>query len=1336
MTNQDERASGRASRVEAQRHSWAPRWARNWLGLKEDEATSKGDAERPKAAPALAARNVAEANIETEAGRGSDDAQVAKESKSGAVAIPASGGGDKSSEYGERDNEDEDEGDDEDAGSSTSTKKRARREHRKRSEKAWSSSGNEAPLSSSSPPRTSKTKNLKALLSTSYGEFNAALSTAAAGRNQARAPSSTKADHTPSGSESEDARRAPAGVGQTLGQSVRALQERYSLRREASQTFKTMRDGSSSHRRSISSSSGDKVSAHSADVQASDQSGDVLSGSATPGSAAAQPAAEGSAIGADIVPESLRKGEAMLKVTQKKVMQRIFRLDADRGQILWESKKNNKVNLESIREVRTGADASSCRTSLSISAAHEPRWISIIYQTGGIYKALHLIALSDESLGRWRDTLTAMQDQRKLLMSGVDMLDQRQNVWLRQHWKAADASQDEKLDFNEVVRLCRRLGIESSRMELRVRFTEADVHAKGHLDFEAFQRFVNFLKRREDLEAIFIRLSDITFDRGSSDVEEGTAAHLDLDRRRKGLQRNGSTCSMSEAAFADFVRREQGHEEVRDDIMSLLFSKYRDLDKSAVVLDGFINFLKSSENAVLADNNPLATCSKWLKRKALPTAEEQKTRASAQTTEELLAVGSREAQPLSGVSGADKLTQDMTKPLSEYFISSSHNTYLVGGQWKGDSTVEGYIRALQQGARSVELDCWDGANNEPQITHGRTLTSKVPFRDVIVAIGRYAFVASPYPLILSLEVHNDLAQQDVIAQILKTTLGDKLLTAKLANRDGMSDLPSPEELKGKILVKAKNLFLVDPDRESSDVVKEAVLADAGSSSATNTADSDSDNLLSQGRNLVRSVAAKRRHAQEAKTDLYGSTTKGASGAQNKMLMSTALASLLVYTVGVKHRGINKKEKYAVEHMISISEKTAIKYARSAPEDLAKHNLDHLTRVYPSMSSIARLHASANFLPLHMWATGCQLVALNWQTLDFGFEMNQALFSRNGRCGYVLKPHALRNRDDLKNFGGARLRLALDVTVVSAQQLPRFRDAAKDKECEDGDVIDPFVAISLSLPDSWGRQTTKASVSGSRPSNARDAESMGIKALIKEAYSSSPQMPTVPLAGVTSEEVPIATAPKHSNPSSSTPTNVPPSRTISRARTYTIYGNGFNPIWDQTLSIEFEVPAGSSVACQLLRESLEAELTNSRGSIALDSVQQTETLTRGLLDLVFVRFEVCEDDSSPASSTASSSTADVTAETGAGSSEAGAGSGGPSEAATNPSSTLSSTSSSTTTLAAYTIPLGSMQRGYRHLPLHDAQLSQYLFSTLFIRSRLRFLGMANGPAPALKTSTTF
>lgn len=39
-----------------------------------------------------------------------------------------------------------------------------------------------------------------------------------------------------------------------------------------------------------------------------------------------------------------------------------------------------------------------------------------------------------------------------------------------------------------------------------------------------------------------------------------------------------------------------------------------------------------------------------------------------------------------------RVYQDMSQPLNHYFISSSHNTYLLKDQLKGPSSTEGYIR--------------------------------------------------------------------------------------------------------------------------------------------------------------------------------------------------------------------------------------------------------------------------------------------------------------------------------------------------------------------------------------------------------------------------------------------------------------------------------------------------------------------------------------------------------------------------------------------------------------------------------------------------------------------
>lgn len=145
--------------------------------------------------------------------------------------------------------------------------------------------------------------------------------------------------------------------------------------------------------------------------------------------------------------------------------------------------------------------------------------------------------------------------------------------------------------------------------------------------------------------------------------------------------------------------------------------------------------------------------------------------------------------------------------------------------------------------RQAAVDVWDGPE-EPMVYHGRTLTSRLPVRDALTAISKYAFVASPYPVILSMEVHCDHAQQDKLAEILRSTLGKALVDSPLfgetinehlAGAPTVEKLPSPEHLKYRILVKAKNLWVI---KQSTKPGESLVEASEDSSSSTGSSDSD------------------------------------------------------------------------------------------------------------------------------------------------------------------------------------------------------------------------------------------------------------------------------------------------------------------------------------------------------------------------------------------------------------------------------------------------------------------------------------------------------------------
>lgn len=132
---------------------------------------------------------------------------------------------------------------------------------------------------------------------------------------------------------------------------------------------------------------------------------------------------------------------------------------------------------------------------------------------------------------------------------------------------------------------------------------------------------------------------------------------------------------------------------------------------------------------------------------------------------------------------------DRRYPLPDYFISSSHNTYLMAHQLYGESCASAYVTALSTGSRCVEIDAWDNDSDkdEPKVTHGYTLVSNIPFRQVCEVIRDVVDKeaqeeANAAPIMISLENHCGAHGQLRMVQIMREVFGERLLSKAIRDK--------------------------------------------------------------------------------------------------------------------------------------------------------------------------------------------------------------------------------------------------------------------------------------------------------------------------------------------------------------------------------------------------------------------------------------------------------------------------------------------------------------------------------------------------------------------------
>ncbi|XP_076766451.1 phospholipase C at 21C isoform X3 [Xylocopa sonorina] len=702
------------------------------------------------------------------------------------------------------------------------------------------------------------------------------------------------------------------------------------------------------------------------------------------------------------VSQQLQDGEKFIKWDEDSGIATPVTLRVDKFgfYLVWVDQHNEMemLDIALIRDTRTGKYAKvpkdpklKGRVTMGSQDSLEEKTVTICYGSDFVnMNFINFCTMRAEVAQHWTEQIFQLAYNLSLLNISTTMFLQKAHTKL-----TLTADKSGKIPVKNIIRMFTQNKEDRKRVEKALDISgfpsdKNEVIPLQKFQFEDFFNFYKSLTQRSDVEKVF-----------------------------ESIVGNNKRRLMSVVQFVDFLNKTQrdprlneilypyANEARAKDIISQYEPNKCNANRGQLSFDGFLRYLMS-------EDNPIVALSKL------------------------------------------ELSDDMDQPLAHYFINSSHNTYLTGHQLTGKSSVEIYRQCLLAGCRCVELDFWNGKFDEPVIVHGYTFVPEIYARDVIEAIAESAFKTSEYPVILSFENHCNPRQQAKIAQYCRELFGEMLLDAPLESHklEPGQELPPPSLLKRKIIIKNKKKHHHHhkkhkkkqhaPTIESEEGVQEnedigamnqAVDGENGASldivPQTDTADNNDQQIrngdiphapmLQQRQGSKDSAQDDDDEEEESSTeedesnvediklrmdDKVPAPDKVASSAKETEA-GAEISALVNYVQPVHFNSFESAEKKnRMYEMSSFDEKQATTLLKERPLEFVNYNKHQLSRVYPAGTRFD----SSNFMPQVFWNAGCQLVALNYQTLDLAMQLNLGIFEYNQRCGYLLKPEFMRRKD--------------------------------------------------------------------------------------------------------------------------------------------------------------------------------------------------------------------------------------------------------------------------------------------------------------------------------------